>query len=95
VSEGRQDLEAHGTGTIGTRGSATRRSRYALLRIGFTDEAANFIKFLATKCHATNLDGLPGINIFRLRDGIVERWENLDVLGFLVQLGVIPAPAEA
>jgi predicted ester cyclase len=39
---------------------------------------------------------MPGINIFRLRDGkIVERWGNLDVLGFLVQLGVIPAPAEA
>jgi GH15 family glucan-1,4-alpha-glucosidase len=30
---------------------------YALLRIGFTDEAANFIKFLATKCHKTNPDG--------------------------------------
>ena len=39
---------------------------------------------------------MPGINIFRFRDGkIVERWRNLDVLGFLVQLGVIPAPAEA
>ncbi len=39
---------------------------------------------------------MPGINIFRLRDGkIVERWGNLDVLGFLAQLGVIPAPAEA
>jgi predicted ester cyclase len=39
---------------------------------------------------------MPGINIFRLRDGkIVERWGNFDVLGFLVQLGVIPAPAEA
>ena len=33
---------------------------------------------------------MPGINIFRLRDGkIVERWGNLDVLGFLAQLGVI------
>jgi GH15 family glucan-1,4-alpha-glucosidase len=30
---------------------------YALLRIGFTDEAASFMKFLATKCHETNPDG--------------------------------------
>ena len=35
---------------------------------------------------------LPGINIFRLRDGvIVERWGLLDELGFLRQLGVVPA----
>jgi predicted ester cyclase len=39
---------------------------------------------------------MPGINIFRLRDGkIVERWGNLDVLGFLIQLGVIPDPVGA
>jgi steroid delta-isomerase-like uncharacterized protein len=32
---------------------------------------------------------LPGINIFRLRDGrIVERWGRLDDLGFRRQLGV-------
>jgi predicted ester cyclase len=36
---------------------------------------------------------LPGINIFRLRDGrIVERWGRLDDLGFLRQLGVIDHP---
>ncbi len=36
---------------------------------------------------------VPGINIFRLRDGkIVERWGNLDMLGFLVQLGVVAPP---
>ncbi|MGW6281387.1 ester cyclase [Kribbella sp. NPDC055071] len=35
---------------------------------------------------------LPGINIWRLRDGqIVERWGRLDDLGFLKQLGVVPA----
>ena len=34
---------------------------------------------------------LPGINIFRLRDGrIAERWGRLDDLGFLQQLGVLP-----
>jgi steroid delta-isomerase-like uncharacterized protein len=43
----------------------------------------------ATNRHVT----LPGINIFRLRDGkIVERWGNLDLLGFLMQLGVVPHP---
>jgi steroid delta-isomerase-like uncharacterized protein len=32
---------------------------------------------------------LPGINIWRLRDGlVVERWGRLDDLGFLRQLGV-------
>ena len=36
---------------------------------------------------------LPGINIFRLRDGrIVERWGRLDDLGFLRQLGVSQHP---
>lgn len=35
---------------------------------------------------------LPGINIFRLRDGlIVEWWGRLDELGLLRQLGVVPA----
>jgi steroid delta-isomerase-like uncharacterized protein len=35
---------------------------------------------------------LPGINIFRLRDGrIVERWGRLDDLGLLRQLGLVPA----
>lgn len=34
---------------------------------------------------------LPGINIFRLRDGrITERWGRLDDLRFLQQLGVVP-----
>jgi steroid delta-isomerase-like uncharacterized protein len=35
---------------------------------------------------------LPGINIFRLRDGlIVERWGRLDELAMLRQLGLAPA----
>ncbi|WP_344165016.1 ester cyclase [Kribbella yunnanensis] len=35
---------------------------------------------------------LPGINIWRLRDGrIVERWGRLDELGFSRQLGAVPA----
>jgi steroid delta-isomerase-like uncharacterized protein len=36
---------------------------------------------------------LPGINIWRVRDGrIVERWGRLDELGLLRQLGVVPTP---
>ena len=35
---------------------------------------------------------LPGINIFRVRDGkIVERWGRVDELGMLRQLGVVRA----
>jgi GH15 family glucan-1,4-alpha-glucosidase len=30
---------------------------YALLRIGFTEEAANFMRFLASRCHEANPDG--------------------------------------
>jgi steroid delta-isomerase-like uncharacterized protein len=34
---------------------------------------------------------LRGINIFRVRDGlIIERWGRLDDLGFLQQLGLVP-----
>ena len=36
---------------------------------------------------------VPGINIFRVRDGkIVDRWGNLDMLGFLAQLGLVSPP---
>ena len=36
---------------------------------------------------------LPGINIWRVRDGlIVERWARLDDLGLMRQLGLVPQP---
>jgi steroid delta-isomerase-like uncharacterized protein len=36
---------------------------------------------------------LPGINIWRVRDGrIVERWGRLDDLGLMRQLGLVPQP---
>jgi predicted ester cyclase len=36
---------------------------------------------------------LPGINIWRVRDGrIVERWGRLDELGLLRQLGLVSLP---
>jgi predicted ester cyclase len=35
---------------------------------------------------------LAGINIFRVKDGkLVERWGRTDDLGFLQQLGIVPA----
>jgi steroid delta-isomerase-like uncharacterized protein len=37
---------------------------------------------------------MPGINIFRLQGSkIVERWGNVDVLGFFTQLGLIQVPS--
>lgn len=37
---------------------------------------------------------MPGINIFRITNGkIVERWGQLDQLGLLQQLGLLPAAA--
>ena len=40
--------------------------------------------------------GFTGIDIVRIANGrIVEHWGNTDTLGFLQQLGAIPAPAAA
>ncbi len=37
---------------------------------------------------------LPGITILRFRgDTVVERWSQADMLGLLVQIGAVPAPA--
>jgi steroid delta-isomerase-like uncharacterized protein len=59
----------------------------------------------ATGTHQGELMGIPptgktatitGIGVDRVRDGqIVESWANYDLLGMLVQLGAIPAPAPA
>ena len=58
-------------------------------------------RFTASGTHKGEINGvaptdkvcsLAGINIFRVRDGkVVERWGRLDELGFLKQLGAIPA----
>jgi steroid delta-isomerase-like uncharacterized protein len=60
-------------------------------------------RFTATGTHQGPLMGvpgtgntitLPGVNIFRIRDGrIVERWGRLDELGLLRQLGIAPDPS--
>ena len=58
-------------------------------------------RFTASGTHSAELMGvpatgrtmyLPGINIFRIRDGrITERWGRLDELAFMQQLGIVPA----
>jgi steroid delta-isomerase-like uncharacterized protein len=58
-------------------------------------------RFTARGTHRGDLMGVPGtgktivlrgINIFRIADGkIVERWGQLDQLGVLHQLGLMPA----
>jgi steroid delta-isomerase-like uncharacterized protein len=38
---------------------------------------------------------LTGIDVYRLADGkVVERWSEVDMLGLMQQLGVIPAPGQ-
>ena len=58
-------------------------------------------RFTASGTHQAEIMGvaptgrtvtLPGINIFRLENGkIVERWGQLDMLGFMQQLEAVPA----
>jgi predicted ester cyclase len=39
---------------------------------------------------------VTGVDIFRMRGGkIVEQWAAYDLLGILMQIGAIPAPAAA
>ncbi|HKQ02266.1 MAG TPA: ester cyclase [Actinomycetes bacterium] len=58
-------------------------------------------RFTARGTHQGEIMGIPptgtavtlaGINIFRVQDGkLVERWGRTDDLGFLQQLGIVPA----
>jgi steroid delta-isomerase-like uncharacterized protein len=58
-------------------------------------------RFIARGTHQGEIMGVPptgttvtlaGINIFRVQDGkLVERWGRTDDLGFLQQLGIVPA----
>jgi predicted ester cyclase len=63
------------------------------------------VRFIVTGRHDGELMGvsatgtdvaITGISIYRFRNGkIVERWTSADVYGFLVQVGVVAAPAAA
>ena len=51
-------VAGHGTGTTATRGSATHRSRStALMRLGYTDEAAAFMRWVEARCEELEPDG--------------------------------------
>jgi steroid delta-isomerase-like uncharacterized protein len=66
----------------------------------YTDDDVVIERFTASGTHKGEIFGipatdtvcsLPGINIFRVRDGrIVERWGRVDELGMMRQLGVVP-----
>ena len=59
-------------------------------------------RFTVHATHQGELMGIPatgkevtvgGINIARIADGkVMERWEELDMMGLMVQLGVVPPP---
>jgi steroid delta-isomerase-like uncharacterized protein len=61
------------------------------------------VRYVLSGTHSAEFFGVPatgrqvsvdGQSIFRFRDGkIVERWQSLDALGLLTQLGAMPAPA--
>jgi predicted ester cyclase len=60
-------------------------------------------RFVQRGRHAGSLMGVPptgrdvvltGITVLAFRDGrVVERWSSADMLGLLVQIGAVPAPA--
>lgn len=60
-------------------------------------------RYVIRGTHSAEFFGVPatgrrveveGQSIFRFRDGkIAERWQSLDALGLLTQLGAVPAPA--
>ena len=61
--------------------------------IRFTMGGRHAGEFMGVPATGTQI-ALPGITILRYRDGrCVERWSQADMLGLLVQLGAIPAPA--
>ena len=83
------------------------RTAFPDLKFSLDDEVVEGDKVVhrwtMTGTHEAPLMGIPatgkqatwtGITIFRFADGkIVERWANVDVLGILQQLGVIPEMA--
>ncbi len=73
---------------------------HAIVEDQIAEENKAAMRFTAYGTHKGELQGIPptgkqvilsGINIQRIANGkIVENWVNLDVLGLLQQLGVIP-----
>jgi len=61
--------------------------------IRFTMGGTHVGEFMGVPATGTRI-ALPGITILRFAGGrVVERWSQADMLGLLVQLGAVPAPA--
>jgi SnoaL-like polyketide cyclase len=61
--------------------------------IRFTMRGTHVGEFMGVPPTGTEIS-LPGITILRFEDDkVVERWSQADMLGLLVQLGAVPAPA--
>jgi steroid delta-isomerase-like uncharacterized protein len=84
-------------------------SAFPDLQIQIEDQIAEedrvVIRFTAHGTHKSELMGIPasgkevtfsGINISRIGGGKVrERWEEVDMMGLMQQLGVVPPPGES
>ena len=61
--------------------------------IRFTMGGTHVGEFMGVPPTGTEI-ALPGITILRFEgDQVIERWSQADMLGLLVQLGAVPAPA--
>jgi predicted ester cyclase len=61
--------------------------------VRFTMSGRHVGEFLGVPATDTEV-ALPGITILRFEgDKVVERWSQADMLGYLVQVGAVPAPA--
>ena len=61
--------------------------------IRFTMGGTHVGEFMGVPATGTEI-ALPGITILRFNgDQVIERWSQADMLGLLVQLGAVPAPA--
>ncbi len=88
------------------QGAAMFRAAFPDLHFHIEDEIAEgdlvTTRFTGHGTHQGELMGIPatdkeitfsGINIARIAGGkIMERWEEFDMLGIMVQLGVVPPP---
>jgi len=99
----------HGQGLEGLRQRANTlftalKQKFTLeLLIAEGDKVA--VLWTTRGTHVGDFNGLPptgksytiqGIDIFQFRDGrMAEHWDVVDMYGFLIQLGVVPAPSGA
>ncbi len=99
----------HGQGLEGLRQRVSTlrtafKQQFTLeLLIGEGDKVA--VLWTTRGTHVGDFNGLPptgkgytiqGIDIFQFRDGrMAEHWDVVDIYGFLIQVGAVPAPSGA